>query len=113
MTRSALGLLLLLLCLLPPDASAKAKKDDAPPTRGNVAAVDIKANTISLVLYPGDAPVTCVINDQSTIEVNDKSVTLKQVRKGLWIRSARLDSSTPPVVEDLDLTSVGDPKPAK
>jgi hypothetical protein len=112
MTRSVLGLLLL-LCLLPPGAWASAKKDAGSPTRGNVAAVDVKANTISLVLYPGDPPVTCVVNDQTTIEVNDKSVTLKQVRKGLWIRSVRLDSSTPPVVEDLDLTSVGDPKPAK
>jgi len=70
-------------------------------------AVDAKAKTITLEPSPGAAPVKCVLDDQSTVEVDDKTVTLAQIKNGLWIRSIRLDSSTPPLVEDLDLTTSG------
>jgi hypothetical protein len=90
----------LLLCLvllsgiLTTEALAAAAKKLPPSTRGSIQSVEAA---------PGSAPQKCVLNDFSTVEINDKSATIKQIKAGLWIRSVRLDSSTPPVVEDLDL----------
>jgi hypothetical protein len=104
----------ILLCLLLVVFFSSAKsvaapaKTPPPATRGKVLAVDAKAKTVTLEPGPGAPPVQCVFDDQSTIEINDKDSTVAQVKKGLYIRSLRLDSSTPPVVQDLDLTSKGD-----
>jgi hypothetical protein len=98
---------LLLSATLGLNAHGAAKKAP-PPTRGKIISVDAKSNTIVIEAAPGAPQQTCVLNDQSTVEVNNKSVTPKQLKAGLYIRSVRLDSSTPPVVEDLDLTTTGD-----
>ena len=88
------------------DAAVAAAKKKAPdPTRGKIIAVDIKEQSITIEASPGADPQKCVFNDLSTIEINNKTSTPKQLKAGLWIRSFRLDSSTPPVVEDLDLTT--------
>jgi hypothetical protein len=99
----------LLLCLvllsgiLTTEALAAAAKKLPPSTRGSIQSVDLAAKTVTIEAAPGSAPQKCVLNDFSTVEINDKSATIKQIKAGLWIRSVRLDSSTPPVVEDLDL----------
>ena len=99
--------LLLLVTVASLDAVSAATTKPPPSTRGKVLAVDAKAMTVTLEPSPGSAPVKCVFDDQSTVEINDQSATIKQIKTGLHIRSMRLDSSTPPVVEDLDLTSAG------
>ena len=100
----------LLLCLVllsgsfTADAAAAAAKKTLPPsTRGSVVSVDAAGMTVTIEAAPGAPPQKCVLNDFSTVEINNKNVTIKQIKSGLWIRSVRLDSSTPPVVEDLDL----------
>ena len=103
---SRLFLCLLILVTIPSlDAVTAATNKPPPSTRGRVLAVDAAAKTVTLEPSPGSAPVKCVFDDQSTVEINDQSATIKQIKAGLHIRSIRLDSSTPPVVEDLDLTS--------
>jgi hypothetical protein len=101
-TRSLLCLLLL-SGILTVEASAAPAKKLPPSTRGSVLSVDLAAKTVTLEAAPGAAPQKCLFNDFSTVEINNKNATFKQVKAGLWIRSVRLDSSTPPVVEDLDL----------
>ncbi len=90
------------------DGVAAPAKKVPPATRGKVVAVDAKAKTVTLEPGPGAPPVQCVFDDQSTVEINDKDAKLGQVKAGLYVRSLRLDSSTPPVVQDLDLTTTGD-----
>lgn len=60
---------------------------------------------VTAQLTPKGKPISFTFNDQSTIEINGKSATVRQLKAGLWVRSIQLDSSSPPVVEDLDLTS--------
>jgi len=84
-------------------AAATAKKTLPPSTRGSVLSVDLTGKTVTIEAAPGAAPQKCALNDFSTFEINNKNVTIKELKAGLWIRSVRLDSSTPPVVEDLDL----------
>jgi hypothetical protein len=93
-----------MLCL---NTDAATKKPVAPITRGKIISVDLKTNMVTLEAAPGQPPQQCVLNDQSTVEVNDKTVTPKQIKTGLYIRSVRLDSSNPPVIEDIDLTNKG------
>ena len=93
----------LLFGILTAEASAAPAKKLPPSTRGSIVSVDVAGKTVTIEAAPGSAPQKCVWNDFSTVEINDKSATLKQIKTGLWIRSVRLDSSTPPVVEDLDL----------
>ncbi len=104
-TAKSILCLTLLIGMLGLNAFGDAKKP--APTRGRVIAVDLAAKQLTLESSPGSAPQKCVVTDQSTIEINNKTSTLKQVKNGLWIRSMRLDSSSPPVVEDLDLTTKG------
>jgi hypothetical protein len=98
----------LLLCLalisgiITAQAAAPAKKLP-PSTRGSIVSVDLSDNSVTIEAAPGAPPQKCVLNDFSTVEINDKNVTIKQIKAGLWIRSVRLDSSSPPVIEDLDL----------
>jgi len=98
--------LLLLAGIFLADVSAAAPKKTAPPsTRGKVVSVDVAGKSITIEAAPGAPPQKCAVNDFSTIEINNKTSTIKQVKSGLFIRSVRLDTSTPPVVEDLDLTT--------
>lgn len=82
-----------------------AAKKLPPATRGKVIDVNAAAKTITLEAAPSAPPQKCVLNDLSTVEIDNQSVTIQKIKPGLWIRSMRLDSSTPPVVEDLDLTT--------
>jgi hypothetical protein len=102
-TRLLLWLVLLSGIFTANAAAAAAKKTSPPATRGTVVSVDPAGKTVTIEAAPGAAPQKCVLNDFSTVEINNKSVTIKQIKAGLWIRSVRLDSSSPPVVEDLDL----------
>ena len=96
--------LLLLSGILTVEAAAPVKKLP-PSTRGSVLSVDPASKTLTIEAAPGAPPQKCVLNDFSTVEINNKNVTIKEIKAGLWIRSVRLDSSTPPVVEDLDLVT--------
>jgi hypothetical protein len=99
----------LLLCLVlisamtTAAAAAPAAKKLPPSTRGSIQSVDLAGKTVTIEAAPGSAPQKCLLNDFSTVEINNKNVTIKEIKAGLWIRSVRLDSSSPPVVEDLDL----------
>jgi predicted PilT family ATPase len=61
--------------------------------------------TVTAQLEKGAKPIAFSIDSQSSVEIDDKPATIKQIRTGLWVRSIRLSYGTPPVVEDLDLTS--------
>ncbi len=106
MTKPVFGLLLVFSVLTL--AASAATKTPPPPTRGKITNVDQSSMTVTAQLTPGAKPITFTVNDQSTIEINDKSSTIKQLKPGLFIRSIRLDSGSPPSVEDLDLTSASD-----
>ncbi len=96
-------LVFLLLIFSGVSAIGDAAKKLPPSTRGKITNVDLSALTVTAQLESGAAPVAFTFNDRSTIEINGRSATVKQIQVGFVVRSIRLSSDTPPIVEDLDL----------
>jgi hypothetical protein len=103
--QSALCLFILPVVLISDGMAAKAKWTPPPPTRGKIVRVDIANLSVTIQLNVKGSPHTYPLVPECTIEINGYVKKLQDLKPGLFIRSLRLDFSTPASLEDLDVVS--------